>query len=190
MQKRAHTHTYAPKHTHACAHAHKQLKQLAELLMSNNKVANIKWCMPPTTFLSCPGKINVDGQYLQNDFVTQVKLWAWEEIPTHAELHGNGSSSQDHSSWQRVWGKIANRKDYLQDIKHLRSQGTGQRLQGLRFKPGWGSNPPPPPPAPFLVSGCWTKCLVLWMRWHTKVPYSTGCSAHRKQPLLGGGLSV
>ena len=84
-------------------------------------------------------------------------------------------------------GKIANRKDYLQDIKHLRSQGTGQRLQGLRFRPGSGSNTPP---APFSVSGCWTKCLVLWMRWHTKVPYSTGCSAHRKQPLLGGGLSV
>ena len=144
----ARTHTYAPKHTHACAHTHKQLKQLAELLMSNNKVANIKWCMPPTTFLSCPGKINVDGQYLQNDFVTQVKLWAWEEIPMHTELHGNGSSSQDHSSWQRVWGKTANRKDYLQDIKHLRSQGTGQRLQGLRFKPGWGSNTPPPPSQP------------------------------------------
>ena len=174
--------------------------------MSNNKVANIKWFMPPTTFLSCPGKINVDNKLTRiTDKVKSLTLL--DSTPRMSLLlryssgHGkrlrcilNYMAASPHpktTSVDSMFGKkIANHQDYLQDIKHLSSQGTGQRLQGLRFKPDSGSNRLCPPPPFFLVSGCWTDCLVLWMRQQTKVPYSIGCDAHRKQTLLGGGLSV
>ena len=173
-QKRAHTHTHT--HTHICTqththmhvrthtHTHKQLKQLAELLMSNDKVANIKWCTPPTTFLSCPGKINVDDKLTQiTDKVKSLMLLdstsRMSLLLRYSSGHEkrfrcilNDMATAPHPKTTAVdsafGGEIANRKDYLQDIKYLRSQGTGQRLQGFRFKPGSGSNPPPPPPPP------------------------------------------